>query len=91
MVCFVPIVCLSIRKSCQRRDCSELGTVRNWVDHCMSFIFYHQVILYLLDSVLIYLCYNLSIIIIISLSTSLSALVVKSVDSETLGFSPLWV
>ena len=34
MVCFVPIVCLSIRKSCQRRDCSELGTVRNWVDHC---------------------------------------------------------
>ena len=35
MVCFVPIVCLSIRKSCQRRDCSELGTVRNWVDHCI--------------------------------------------------------
>ena len=34
MVCFVPSVCLSIRKSCQRRDCSELGTVRNWVDHC---------------------------------------------------------
>ena len=37
MVCFVPIVCLSIRKSCQRRDCSDLGTVRNWVDHCISF------------------------------------------------------
>ena len=35
MVCFVPIVCLSIRKSSQRRDCSDLGTVRNWVDHCM--------------------------------------------------------
>ena len=34
MVCFEPSVCLSIRKSCQRRDCSELGTVRNWVDHC---------------------------------------------------------
>ena len=33
MVCFVPSVCLSIRKSCQRRDYSELGTVRNWVDH----------------------------------------------------------
>ena len=29
-------VCLSIRKSCQRRDCSELGTVRNWVDHCIQ-------------------------------------------------------
>ena len=36
MVCFVPIVCLGIRKSCQRRDCSELGTVRNWVDHCTT-------------------------------------------------------
>ena len=36
MVCFVPSVCLSIRKSCQRRDCSELGTVRNWVDHCIN-------------------------------------------------------
>ena len=35
MVCFVPSICLSIRKSCQRCDCSELGTVRNWVDHCM--------------------------------------------------------
>ena len=35
MVCFVPIVCLSIRKSCQRRDCSELGNVRNWVEHCI--------------------------------------------------------
>ena len=35
MICFVPDVCLSIRKSCQRRDCSELGTVRNWVDHCI--------------------------------------------------------
>ena len=35
MVFFVPSVCLSIRKSCQRRDCSELGTVRNWVDHCI--------------------------------------------------------
>ena len=34
MVCFVPSICLSIRKSCQRCDCSELGTVRNWVDHC---------------------------------------------------------
>ena len=34
MVCFMPSVCLSIRESCQRRDCSELGTVRNWVDHC---------------------------------------------------------
>ena len=33
MVCFVPIVCL--RKSCQSRDCSELGAVRNWVDHCI--------------------------------------------------------
>ena len=38
MVCFVPIVCLSIRKSCQRRDCSELGAVRNWVDHCSDII-----------------------------------------------------
>ena len=36
MICFVPIVCLSIRKSCQRRDCSELGNVRNWVDHCTA-------------------------------------------------------
>ena len=36
MVCFVPSVCLSIRKSCQRRDCSELGTVRNWEDHCIT-------------------------------------------------------
>ena len=36
MVCFVPSICLSIRKSCQRCDCSELGTVRNWVDHCTS-------------------------------------------------------
>ena len=36
MVCFVPIVCLSIRKSCQRHDCSELGIVRNWVEHCTS-------------------------------------------------------
>ena len=35
MVCFVPIVCLSIRKSCQRRDCSELGNVRNWVERCI--------------------------------------------------------
>ena len=34
MVCFVPSVCLSIRKSCQRHDCSELGIVRNWVEHC---------------------------------------------------------
>ena len=34
MVCFVPSVCLSVSKSCQRCDCSELGTVRNWVDHC---------------------------------------------------------
>ena len=33
MVCFVPIVCLSIRKTCQRRDCSELGNIRNWVEH----------------------------------------------------------
>ena len=33
-VCFVPSVCLSIRKSCQRHDCSELGIVRNWVEHC---------------------------------------------------------
>ena len=39
MVCFVPSVCLSIRKSCQRRDCSELGTVRNWVDHCILKLF----------------------------------------------------
>ena len=36
MVCIVPSVCLSIRKSCQRHDCSELGNVRNWVDHCSS-------------------------------------------------------
>ena len=36
MVCFVPGVCLGIRKSCQRRDCSKLGNVRNWVDHCKS-------------------------------------------------------
>ena len=35
MVCFVPSVYLSIRKSCQRRACLELGTVRNWVDHCI--------------------------------------------------------
>ena len=35
MVCFVPSICLSIRKSCQRCDCSELGTVQNWVDHCI--------------------------------------------------------
>ena len=34
MVCFVPIFWISIRKSCQRRDCSELGNVRNWVEHC---------------------------------------------------------
>ena len=34
MVCFVPSVCLSIRKSCERRDCSELGNIRNWVEHC---------------------------------------------------------
>ena len=38
MVCFVPSVCLSIRKSCQRRDCSELGSVRNWVYHCITHI-----------------------------------------------------
>ena len=25
MVCFVPSVCLSIRKSCQRHDCFETG------------------------------------------------------------------
>ena len=36
MVCFVPSVCLSIRKSCQRRDCSELGNIRNWVEHCTT-------------------------------------------------------
>ena len=39
MVCFVPGICLSIRKSFQRRDCSELGTVRNWVDHCIYVFF----------------------------------------------------
>ena len=22
-------------KSCQRRDCSELGNIRNWVEHCI--------------------------------------------------------
>ena len=32
-VCFVPSVYLSIRKSCQRHDWSELGIVRNWVEH----------------------------------------------------------
>ena len=31
----MPSVCLSMRESCQRHDCSELGTVRNWVDHCI--------------------------------------------------------
>ena len=36
MVCFVPSVCLSIRKSCQRHDCSELGIVRNWEEHCIT-------------------------------------------------------
>ena len=40
MVCFVSSVCLSVRKSCQRRDCSELGTVRNWVDHCSFNVFF---------------------------------------------------
>ena len=39
MVCFVPSVCFSIRKSCQRRDCSELETVRNWVDHCIYYVY----------------------------------------------------
>ena len=39
MVCFVPSVCFSIRESCQRRDCSELGTVRNWVDHCIYYVY----------------------------------------------------
>ena len=35
MVYFVPSVCLGIRKSCQRRDASELGNIRNWVEHCI--------------------------------------------------------
>ena len=30
---FVPSVCLSIGKSCQGRDYSELGNIRNWVEH----------------------------------------------------------
>ena len=33
---FVPTVCLSIRKSCQRRDYLELGNIRNWVEHCIT-------------------------------------------------------
>ena len=39
MVSFVPSVCLSIRKSCQRRDCSELGNIRNWVELCNNMCF----------------------------------------------------
>ena len=46
MVCFVPSICLSIRKSCQRCDCSELGTVRNWVDHCIAIESFSHVRLY---------------------------------------------
>ena len=42
MVCFVSIVCLSIRKYCQRCDCSELGNIRNWVEHCISLQFRHS-------------------------------------------------
>ena len=34
MVSFVASVCLSTRKSCQIHDCSKLGIVRNWVEHC---------------------------------------------------------
>ena len=34
MVCFVPLVCLSIRKSCQGPDCLELGNIQNWLEHC---------------------------------------------------------
>ena len=37
MVCFVPSV--SLRKSCQRRDCSELGNIRNWLEHCTLRLF----------------------------------------------------
>ena len=32
---FYASVCHSVRKSCQRRDCSELGNIRNWVEHCI--------------------------------------------------------
>ena len=42
MVCFVPSACLSIRKSCQRHDCSELGIVRNWVEHCILFFLFSR-------------------------------------------------
>ena len=43
MVSFMPSVCISIRKSCQRRDCLELGNIRNWVDHLswQFFLFSH--------------------------------------------------
>ena len=36
MVCFVPSAYLFIRKSSQRRNCSELGNIRNWTEHCTT-------------------------------------------------------
>ena len=36
MVCFASSACLLVRKSCQRRDFSELGNIRKWAVHCTT-------------------------------------------------------